>query len=245
MFERFTERARRVFFFARYEASQFGSVTIEPEHLLLGVLREDKHAVSRFLGPRVPAEDIRNEVAARLVIKEKVATSVDLPLAPESKRIVAHAAEEAERLGHSHIGTEHFLLGILGEQETTAAQILAKRGLKLDSAREELARNPVPEEPLVIPPPQGFLSALPLLRNPALPKAGVISDAETAQRVAEALWIPLYGEAAVSRQKPFDAELKFNTWIVTGAAAPESALFAFLLQADGRVLSIGLGRPEA
>src|SRR5262249_16100145 len=113
MFERFTERARRVFFFARYEASQFGSVTIEPEHLMLGLLREDRNVVGRFLGPTAPAEDIRNEIAARLTVKEKVATSLNLPLTAECKRILAWASEEAERLRHSHIGTEHLLLGIL------------------------------------------------------------------------------------------------------------------------------------
>src|SRR5215471_8963252 len=146
MFERYTERARRVIFFARYEASQFGSVTIEPEHLLLGVLREDRNAVSRFLGPRA-AEDIRNEIASRLAVKEKVSTSIDLPLAPACKRILAYSAEEVERLRHHHIGVEHLLLGILREEGTVAAQVLDARGLKLASAREELARNPVPEEP--------------------------------------------------------------------------------------------------
>ena len=58
------------------------------------------------------------------------------------------------------------------------------------------------------------------------------------------LWTALYGEQTVAAQKPLQAELKFNTWIVTGSTAPESALFVFMLQADGRVLSIGLGRPK-
>jgi hypothetical protein len=245
MFERFTERARRVFFFARYEASQFGSVTIDPEHLLLGVLREDRNAVSRFLGPKAPAEDIRNEIASRLAVKEKVSTSVDLPLAPACKRILAYSAEEVERLRHNHIGVEHLLLGILREEGTIASQVLDARGLKLASARDELARNPLPEEPSVLAPRlEEFSNFYGALRNPALPKAGVISDADTAKKVAEAVWTPLYGEQAVEAQKPFQSELKFNTWIVTGSAAPESALFAFMLQADGRVLSIGLGHPK-
>jgi Clp amino terminal domain, pathogenicity island component/NTF2 fold immunity protein len=245
MFERYTERARRVIFFARYEASQFGSVAIEPEHLLLGVLREDRNAISRFLGPKAPAEDIRNEIASRLAIKEKVSTSVDLPLTPASKRILAHSAEEVERLGHHHIGVEHLLLGILREEGTVAAQVLDARGLKLNSAREELARNPLPEEPSGFAPRLEELSNFyGALRNPALPKSGVISDGETARKVAEAIWTTLYGEQTVAAQKPLQAELKFNTWIVTGSAAPESALFAFILQADGRILSIGLGRPK-
>src|SRR5689334_14607324 len=238
MFERYTERARRVIFFARYEASQFGSVTIEPEHLLLGVLREDRNAVSRFLGPRAPAEDIRNEVASRLAAKEKVSTSVDLPLAPACKRILAYSAEEVERLRHHHIGVEHLLLGILREEGTIAAQILDARGLKLNSARDELARNPLPEEPSGFAPRlEEFSNLYAALRSPALPKSGVIPDVDTAKKVAEAIWTALYGEQAVAVQKPFQAELKFNTWVVTGSADPESALFAFILQADGRILS--------
>jgi hypothetical protein len=245
MFERYTERARRVIFFARYEASQFGSATIEPEHLLLGVLREDRNAVSRFLGPRAPAEDIRNEIAARLAVKERVSTSVDLPLAPACRRILSYSAEEVERLRHHHIGVEHLLLGILREEGTIAAQVLDARGLKLTNAREELARNPLPEEPSGFTPRlEEFSNFYGALRNPALPKSGVIPDADTARKVAEAIWTTLYGEQVVSAQQPLQAELKFNTWIVTGSADPESALFAFMLQADGRILSIDLGRPK-
>src|SRR5215831_14873368 len=207
MFERFTERARRVFFFARYEASQFGSATIEPEHMLLGVLREDRNAISRFLGPRVPSEDVRNEIASRLPVKEKVSTSVDLPLTPVSKRIVAYSAEEAERLRHNHVGVEHLLLGILREEGTIAAQVLDARGLKLASVREELARNPLSDEPSGFAPREEFSNFYGALRNPALPKSGVISDADTARKVAEAIWTSLYGEQAVAAQKPFHAEL--------------------------------------
>src|SRR6187200_1495596 len=97
MFERYTERARRVIFFARYEASQFGSTSIETEHLLLGLLREDVHVSSRFV-PSADAPSIRKEVGRRLVVREKVSTSIDLPLSNEGKRILAYAAEETERL---------------------------------------------------------------------------------------------------------------------------------------------------
>src|SRR5215471_7755037 len=168
MFERYTERARRVIFFARYEASQFGSVTIEPEHLLLGVLREDRNAVSRFMGPRATAEDIRNEIASRLAVREKVSTSIDLPLAHTCKRILAYSAEERERLRHNHVGVEHLLLGILREEGTIAAQVLDARGLKLNDAREELTRNPLPEEPFIVAPrPEEVSNFYSALRNPA------------------------------------------------------------------------------
>src|SRR6516164_7148372 len=106
MFERYTEKARRVIFFARYEASQFGSPYIETEHLLLGVLREDKALTHRFLSD-TPAESLRRQIEAATTKGEHIATSVDLPLSNEGKRALAYAAEEAERLSHRHIGTEH------------------------------------------------------------------------------------------------------------------------------------------
>ena len=110
MFERYTEKARRVIFFARYEASQFGSPYIETEHLLLGLLREDKALTNRFLRSHQSVESIRKQIEGHTTIREKVSTSVDLPLSNECKRVLAYAAEEAERLSHKHIGTEHLLL---------------------------------------------------------------------------------------------------------------------------------------
>ncbi|QNI34854.1 ATP-dependent Clp protease ATP-binding subunit [Alloacidobacterium dinghuense] len=140
MFERYTEKARRVIFFARYEASQFGSPYIETEHLLLGLLREDKALTNRFLRSHASVESIRKQIEGHTTIREKVSTSVDLPLSNECKRVLAYAAEEAERLSHKHIGTEHLLLGLLREEKCFAAEILHERGLKLVAIREELAR---------------------------------------------------------------------------------------------------------
>jgi ATP-dependent Clp protease ATP-binding subunit ClpC len=140
MFERYTEKARRVIFFARYEASQFGSPYIETEHLLLGLLREDKALTNRFLRSHASVESIRKQIESHTTIREKVSTSVDLPLSNECKRVLAYAAEEAERLSHKHIGTEHLLLGLLREEKCFAAEILHERGLKLIQIREELSR---------------------------------------------------------------------------------------------------------
>src|SRR6266851_4836414 len=128
MFERYTEKARRVIFFARYEASQFGSPYIETEHLLLGLLREDKALTNRFLRSHASVESIRKQIEGHTTIREKVSTSVDLPLSNECKRVLAYAAEEAERLSHKHIGTEHLLLGLLREEKCFAAEILQERG---------------------------------------------------------------------------------------------------------------------
>src|SRR5256712_271560 len=140
MFERYTEKARRVIFFARYEASQFGSPYIETEHLLLGLLREDKTLTNRFLRSHAPIASIGKHVEGRTTSREKVSTCVDLPLSQECKRVLAYAAEEAERLANKHIGTEHLLLGLLREDKSFAAEILHERGLRLSTIREELGR---------------------------------------------------------------------------------------------------------
>jgi ATP-dependent Clp protease ATP-binding subunit ClpC len=141
MFERYTEKARRVIFFARYEASQFGSPYIETEHLLLGLLREDKALANRFLRSHAALESIRKQIESQTTIREKGSTSVDLPLSHECKRVLAYAAEEAERLSHKHIGTEHLLLGLLREEKSFAAEILHERGLRLSQVRDEVARS--------------------------------------------------------------------------------------------------------
>ena len=146
MFERYTEKARRVIFFARYETSQFGQPYIETEHLLLGLLREDKALTNRFLQGVGSVESIRKQIEARTGVREKISTSVDLPLSNESKRVLAYAAEEAERLGHKHIGSEHLLLGLLREENSFAAELLKQRGVKLETIREELKNEPQPAE---------------------------------------------------------------------------------------------------
>ncbi len=142
MFERYTETARRVIFFARYEASQLGSPHIETEHLLLALLREDKALIGRFLGGRTSVESIRKQIEAQATPREIISSGVDLPLSEESRRALNYAAEEAERLGHGQIGTEHLLLGLLREENCLAAEILHKRGLHLTSLREDLGQAP-------------------------------------------------------------------------------------------------------
>jgi ATP-dependent Clp protease ATP-binding subunit ClpA len=139
MFERYSEKARRVIFFARYEASQFGSPLIEPHHLLLGLLRESWDVVEPFLKSRDRGLAIFKEIEQRFSRQAPIATSVDLPLSHESKRVLAYAAEEAERLRHRHIGALHLLLGLLREQGSVAAEILRRHGLELDALREASA----------------------------------------------------------------------------------------------------------
>jgi Clp amino terminal domain, pathogenicity island component len=141
MFERYTERARRVIFFARYEASQLGDSCIETQDLLLGLVREDDGLLLDFINQEQALsirQQIESEAAIRNQGQPKLPTSVDLPLSNESKRVLAYSAEEAERLRDRHIGVEHMLLGLLREQGAFAAKLLAKNGLELNAIREHL-----------------------------------------------------------------------------------------------------------
>jgi Uma2 family endonuclease len=144
MFEHYTEKARRTIFFARYEASLFGSHCIEAEHLLLGILREDKALAHRFLHSHAAVESIRKQIASHTAPREKVSTSLDLPLSQECKHALAYAAEEVERLNHKFIETEHLLLGLLREEKCFAAQLLREQGVTLDSVREQVQGSEAP-----------------------------------------------------------------------------------------------------
>jgi len=138
MFERYTQKARRVIFFARYEASQFGSSTIETEHILLGLLREDRMVVQRYLGPNSDAADIRAEIEKHITRGERVSTSVEMPLSTECSKLLMLAAEEAQRLAHRYIGTEHLLLALSRVEGSLAARLLRQKGLKPEAMREQL-----------------------------------------------------------------------------------------------------------
>ncbi len=167
MFERYTEKARRLVFFARYEASQFGSPYIESEHLLLGFLRENQ--IARFVSTSAPTVDsIRKQIETHTKMRKKIRTSVDLPLSHECKRILHHALEEADRVGHKHIGTEHLLAGMLLEKDCYAARLLSEHFVSLESVRsgmkEEPARELAPAKSPGIPAGYSWKN---LLYNPA------------------------------------------------------------------------------
>jgi ATP-dependent Clp protease ATP-binding subunit ClpC len=141
MFERYTEKARRVIFFARYEALQYGSRVIAPEHILLGLMREDKTISARFFPFRsaLSVESIRREVETKIVLRPKMSQSAELHLAPETKRILALASEESARLRSRAIGTEHLLLGLLRQDDSIAAEILFAQGVRLQQVREQIS----------------------------------------------------------------------------------------------------------
>src|SRR5438067_5965918 len=133
MSERYTEKARRTVFFARYEASQFGSEFITTEHLLLGILRDDKELVRQVL-PKVDFESVRLRVERHAESsKIKYPVSVDLPLADDAKRALTYAMEEADRLKSRHIGTEHLLLGLIRDKEFPSAKLLDEFDASLES----------------------------------------------------------------------------------------------------------------
>lgn len=139
MFERYTEKARRVIFFARYEASVFGSAEITTEHLLLALIREEPREV-KSLVPGLTPEWTRHEIEKRIPAQKPIPKSVDMPLSQPAKRVLAYAAEEAERLGHKHIGCEHLLLALAREKDTLAGQLLLEQGFEIGKARDELRR---------------------------------------------------------------------------------------------------------
>jgi ATP-dependent Clp protease ATP-binding subunit ClpC len=140
MFERYTEPARRTLFRARHEASRLGSLSIETEHVLLGLVREEEGLTSRIFERSHPSlENIRKEIERRTVFHEKISTSVEMPFGPETIRVLQFAAAEADRLPRNHIGTEHLLLGILSEPASVAATLLAAGGIASGDVRDEIA----------------------------------------------------------------------------------------------------------
>jgi hypothetical protein len=159
MFERFTEKARRVIFFAHYEASQYGSPYIKTEHLLLGLLREDR-GLTHWLGtPFDFGRQVRQEIEKLMPPRERISTSVEVPLTQESKKVLTLAMDESQRLAHKHVGTEHLLLGMLRLPESLAGRMLLARGLKADAIREKI-REGVNRAILVERPPRGAIETL-------------------------------------------------------------------------------------
>jgi len=152
MFNRFTLRALRVLFYARSEVSQLGSSAVEPEHILLGVLDEGNGLGSRILARTGDAlDDFRSDIVRRLTGREKVPESDEIPFSASCERALQYAAEEADRLLHNYVGTEHLLLGLLREERSVAAEVLAARGLRIEAVREAivelLSRGEQPEPP--------------------------------------------------------------------------------------------------
>ncbi len=137
MFEKFTEKAKRILFIARYEASQIGSRVIGTEHILLGLLKEGETITKElFIKANINMELLQAEIESSGPSKERVSTSVEIPFSEETKRVLFYAEEEAEKMMHTQVGTEHILLGLLRVEDSVGGQILLQRGMRLYSVRE-------------------------------------------------------------------------------------------------------------
>ncbi|MEK6665968.1 MAG: ATP-dependent Clp protease ATP-binding subunit [candidate division NC10 bacterium] len=138
MFERFTERARRVIILAREEAGRFRHDFVGTEHILLGLIRDGEGiatAVLQRLGVRL--ETVKAEVERALAGFPKTLTFGEVPFTPQAKRVLELSIEEARQLGHNYIGTEHLLLGLMKEGQCIAAKILESLGARLEEVRQE------------------------------------------------------------------------------------------------------------
>jgi ATP-dependent Clp protease ATP-binding subunit ClpC len=139
MFERYREDARRAIFFAHGEARQAGSVYIEPEHMLLALTHDTDSRANQLFSLSAHAENFRKQFG--LHASAKSSPSVDFPLSNACKRVLAYAAEEAEKLASKPIGTEHLLLGLLREKKSDVPETLAKAGIDLRSARNRIRKE--------------------------------------------------------------------------------------------------------
>jgi hypothetical protein len=139
MFERFTEGARRAIFYARYEASRYGSRYIETEHLLLGVLREGPLR-KWFPGKGNIEPEIRAEIEKRITRQDRISTSVEVPLTRECQKVLHLASETVGKLGHRNVELEHLLIAIFRLEESLAAQVLLACAVKSDALEERLKK---------------------------------------------------------------------------------------------------------
>src|SRR5689334_12564180 len=138
MWQRFTERSRRIVFFAQEEAGRLGELYVSTEHLLLGLVRENDCVAARVLDRMgVSLGRIRSETERHLT-RGNGRLGQDMQLTPRAKRVIDLAYDEARQLSNNYIGTEHLLLGLIREGEGLAGRVLAKLGVELERTRREV-----------------------------------------------------------------------------------------------------------
>src|SRR6478672_10104202 len=141
MYENFTDRARKVMQLANQEAHRFNHEYIGTEHILLGLVKEGSGVAANVLkNLDIDLRKIRLEVEKIVQSGPDMVTMGKLPMTPRAKKVVEYAATESKDLGHNYVGTEHLLLGCLGESEGVAAQVLMNMGLKIEDARTEIGK---------------------------------------------------------------------------------------------------------
>jgi ATP-dependent Clp protease ATP-binding subunit ClpC len=177
MFTSYTEEARRAKFFGRFEAGNWGSTCIEPEHLLLGVLREDRTLAQRFGlsvkaspdvdGGIVDVTPVRKEIEAITPCHAKSNVFVEMSLSQSSNRALTYAVAYADAFGHKHVGTEHLFLGILRENNDVTAKIMGLHDIDWEATRKWVETLSVEEhQPHATHP------------DPAAPQAGITNSAQ-------------------------------------------------------------------
>ena len=138
MFERFTERARRVIILAQEEAKRLNHSAVGTEHLLLGIIREGEGVASKVLEfLNINPERVRAEIESAIGRGERTPYE-EVPLTPRAKKVLELALDEARRLGHNYISTEHLLLGLIREGEGVAARVLEAAGADLERVRSQV-----------------------------------------------------------------------------------------------------------
>lgn len=167
-----------------------GSLTIDSEHLLLGLLREPGSIERRLLaGAETSLEELRQEIENRITFRERVPTSVEIPFSEHTKRILAYTAEEAGRLGHSYIGPEHMLLALLCVPESIAGAILTGHGLRLQTARETVVT--MLAEGAQSTSPHAAAALVPEPERPRVDTKGIVSHIDRIQRLVERIRMTL------------------------------------------------------
>ncbi|MFD7414831.1 Clp protease N-terminal domain-containing protein [Kitasatospora purpeofusca] len=181
MFERFTERARRVTVIARDTTRELGHAAIGPEHFLLAIVAEGQGVAARVLEKLgIPLVAINNMVRNRIGIGPH--TDLDQrPFAPDARRVLESALRESLDLGHTYVGTEHLLLGIMREGENVAAQVLASMALQIGQVRQEVLRV------LTTPPPTTTTTLMTLARNLPNGTAEIVGRRPDIDRVLQVL----------------------------------------------------------
>src|SRR5258708_2916074 len=139
MYERFTDRARKVMQLANQEAQRLNHEYIGTEHILLGLVKEGSGVAANVLkNLDVELNKVRQEVEKLVQSCPEVGTPGKLPQTPRAKKVIEYSLEEGRNLNHDYVGTEHLLLGLLREQEGVAAQVLANLGVRLEQVRVEV-----------------------------------------------------------------------------------------------------------
>ncbi|MDO8734453.1 MAG: Clp protease N-terminal domain-containing protein, partial [Elusimicrobiota bacterium] len=141
MYNRFTERAQRAIRLAQEEAKRLNHDSITPEHILLGLLDLDDGVAATIISNlSVHTARIKIEIEKALPVGDNLLQYGELPLTPKARKVLEYAIEEAQKMAHSYVGTEHILLGLIKEGESVAAAVLQNLGLSLDTIRLEVEK---------------------------------------------------------------------------------------------------------